>query len=457
MALDLAMGHEDWSSFGVGALVTAFAGGMLVFAFRGGTRGLELRQAFLLTALAWVGTAAAAALPFIFSDRVTTYTDAFFEAISGLTTTGSTVLVGLDDFPPGILLWRGLLNWLGGVGIVAMVILVLPYLRVGGMQLFQTESSDRSDRVLPRPGQTVAAIVGVYVALTAACALAYRLAGMTTFDAVNHAFATLATGGFSTHDLSFGNYRSHAIQWIGIVFMIAGALPFLLFVRAVRGEALAPLRDSQVRAFLYLLASAIAAICAWRLVFHEAPAPQVLTEVAFNVVSVVTTTGFVNADYNTWGAFAVVSFFVLTFVGGCTGSTSGAIKIFRLQIMAITALRQLKMLVAPRAVLPLRYNGRSFEGDVPSSVLVFVFLYVTSVAILAVALSVLGLDPLTSLSGAATAVGNVGPGLGDIIGPAGNFSTLPDAAKWLLSAGMLLGRLELMTVFVLLTPYFWRQ
>lgn len=457
MTVDLIMGSPDWTSFALGALVTAFTGGMLVFAFRGSPRGLELRQAFMLTVVAWTGVAAAAALPFIFSNLVTSYSDAFFEAISGLTTTGSTVIVGLDGMPPGILLWRALLQWLGGFGIIGMAIMILPYLRVGGMQLFQTESSDRSERVLPRPGQTVAAIITVYVALTVVCALAYVLAGMTPVDAICHAFATLSTGGYSTHDASFAYFDSLTIQWIGAVFMVSGAIPFLLYVRAIRGEPLAPLRDSQVRWFLFMLLAVIVAITAWRMAYHEAPFGVALTEVAFNVTSVVTTTGFASADYNAWGAFAVVVFLTLTYVGGCTGSTSGAIKIFRFQIMVITAARMLKGLIAPRAVLPLRYNGKSFEEDVPASVLVFVFLFVITVGVLAIALSVLGLDPMTAISGAATAVANVGPGLGDVIGPAGNFATLPETAKWLLSAGMLLGRLELMTVFVLLTPYFWRQ
>jgi len=457
MAVDLVMGSPDWSSFALGALVTAFTGGMLVFAFRGETGGLELRQAFLLTALSWIGVAAAAALPFIFSNLVTSYTDAFFEAISGLTTTGSTVIVGLDGMPPGILMWRALLQWLGGFGIIGTAIMILPYLRVGGMQLFQTESSDRSDRVLPRPGQTVAAIITVYVGLTLLCAACYLVAGMSLFDAVCHAFSTLATGGFSTHDASFAHFDSLTIQWIGVVFMASGAVPFLLYVRAVRGEPLALLRDSQVRAFLLVLAVVILAITAWRMAYHEAPFPRALTEVAFNVTSVVTTTGFASADYNAWGAFAVVVFLSLTYVGGCTGSTSGAIKIFRFQIMIVTAVRMLKSMIAPRAVLPLRYNGKRFEEDVPASVLVFVFLFVLTVGVLAIALSMLGLDAMTAISGAATAVANVGPGLGDVIGPAGNFATRPDTAKWLLSVGMLLGRLELMTVFVLLTPYFWRQ
>lgn len=457
MALDIVMGSSDWSSFALAALVTAFAGGMLVFAFRGSIRGLELRQAFLLTAVAWVGVSAAAALPFIFSHLVTSYTDAFFEAVSGLTTTGSTVITHLDAMPPGILLWRCLLQWLGGFGIIGMAIMILPYLRVGGMQLFQTESSDRSDRVLPRPGQTLAAIITVYVGLTVLCAMAYFIAGMSVFDAVTHAFTTLSTGGYSTHDASFSYFDSLSLQWIAVVFMAAGATPFLLYVRAIKGAPLVLLRDSQTRWFLLVLAGTTLAITTWRLAYHEAPPFQALTEVAFNITSIVTTTGYASTDYGAWGSFAVVSFLALTMVGGCTGSTSGSIKIFRIQIMVITAVRLLKGLVAPRAVLPLRYNGKSFDEEVPASVLVFVFLFVASVGVLALALSMLGLDPMTAISGAATAVANVGPGLGNVIGPSGNFASLPEAAKWLLAAGMLLGRLELMTVFVLLTPYFWRQ
>jgi len=357
--------------------------------------------------------------------------------------------------PRSILLWRGLLQWLGGIGIVVMAMAVLPLLRTGGMQLFHAESSDRHDKPLPRITQLVRVLLLAYLALSGACALAYRLAGMSDFDAIVHAMATISTGGYSSHDLSFAYFASPTIEWLGTVFMLSGALPFVLYVRATRGDLML-LRDQQVRAFAFAVLASMVILTIWLGVHQEVALLDALRLAAFNATSIVTTTGFASADYNRWGGFAVGVFFYLTFIGGCTGSTAGAIKIFRFRVMAIVLGDYLLRRFSPHAVGRRSYDGRPLDDDVIEGVLAFAVVYALAVAVIAVGLGAMDLDLITSLSGAATALGNVGPGLGPIIGPAGNFASLPDGAKWLLAFGMLLGRLELFTVLVLLTPKFWR-
>jgi len=453
---DVAVENPDWQIFALSSSFTGFVGVSLTLASRGEqSLQLDLRQVFLLTSVGWLFLAAFSALPFIHLTVQLGYADAFFESISGLTTTGSTVLVGLDNMPPGILLWRSLLQWLGGVGIIVMAILVLPFLRVGGMQLFRAESSERSAKVVGRPVQLVTYIVLIYVALSVACALAYRVSGMTAFDAINHAMTTVSTGGYSTHDVSFSAFENPATHWIATLFMLSGALPFVAYIRTVQRRREPIWRDRQVRALIGFLVVFSLLAGVWYALTSGVGYWEALRLTAFNVTSIVTTTGYASADYQTWGALAVGMFFFLTFVGGCTGSTSGAIKIFRYQVLLIVARSYLLNLLHPNSVIVARYRGRALPDDIAPSVLAFIFVFLASVAALTLGLTAFQLDLLTSLSGAAAALGNVGPGLGPIIGPAGNFSSLPDGAKWLLSIGMLLGRLELFTVLVLFQREFW--
>ncbi|HEX6979574.1 MAG TPA: TrkH family potassium uptake protein [Alphaproteobacteria bacterium] len=455
--LDVAQGNIDWQVFAAASMLTLFVGVSLALMNRAGGMHLNLRQAFLMTTLSWVVIAGFAALPFAFASLGLDYTDAYFEAMSGLTTTGATVIVGLDNAPPGILLWRALLNWIGGVGIIAVAIVILPMLRIGGMQLFRLESSDKSDKVLPRAGQIASGIGIIYVVLTGACALFYWLGGMSGFEATTHAMATLATGGFSTSDASFGKFDSPFIEFVGIVFMLLGGMTFTLFLRMQSGDWRALSTDSQVKLYLSIFAGFTLAIALWHWLVNDAAFLQALRHAAFNVASILTTTGFVSTDYSTWGPFPVVLFFLLTFVGGCSGSTAGGIKIFRFQVLFEIGRVHIRHAVAPSGVFVPKYNRRQITEAVMQSVLAFVVLYLLSWAMFSAALALCGLDPVTSISGAASAISNVGPGLGDIIGPAGNFSTLPETAKWLLSLAMLLGRLELVTVLVLLTRDFWRS
>ena len=453
---DAYVGSPDASPFVAGALATLTVGGLLVLANRGGALELNVRQAFVLTNLAWVALSLFGALPFLFGVGGITYASAVFEAVSGLTATGATVLVGLDAMPPGILLWRALLQALGGVGIVMMALAILPFLRVGGMQLFRTETSERRDKIVPRPGQFAVLIFSIYGVLMSVCATAYWIAGMTPFDALLHSFTTVSTAGFSTRDSSFVEFPA-ACLLVAIVFMTIGAFPFVVFIRAVRGEPKAIWRSSQVRALLGFLLAVTFSLAIWLAAARDMALLEALLHAAFSVVSIVTTTGYISVDYQLWGSFAALAFFFLSFVGGCTGSTTGGLKIFRFQLLWGLLRRVLHRLTLPHGVFRLRYEDRPVSEDVLESAVAFVFAYMATVLVLTLALAAIGLDYVTSISAAATAVGNVGPGLGDLVGPAGTFAPLPDSAKWLLSLGMLLGRLELFTVFALLSRRFWRD
>lgn len=454
-AVDAALGNPDWIAFVESAAVTVFIGGAMVLATgHAGAFELNLRQAFLLTVACWLAVTAFSALPFL--GLGLDYTDAFFEAISGITTTGSTVITGLDHLPPGILLWRSLLQWVGGLGIIVMAIVILPFLRVGGMQLFHTESSERSEKVVPSAFHLSAWIAAIYVTLTGLCALLYGIGEMSAFDAINHAMTTLSTGGYSTHDASFAYFQEASTQWTGTAFMLAGAFPFVAYIRFAKGERRAFWRDAQIRSLLRFLVIAAVAMAVWLWATREIDFADALRLTAFNITSVVTTTGFASDDYGAWGPLAVGAFLIFTFVGGCTGSTSGAIKIYRHQIIWLVLRAQLMRLVTPRRVVILRYGSRSVPPDVPVSVLGFVAVFFATVGLFTIALAGMGLDLQTALSASATALTNVGPGLGPVVGPATNFAGLPDAAKWLLSAAMLLGRLEIFSVLVLLDPEFWR-
>ncbi len=453
---DAAAGNDDWQVFALSAALTMFLAGALILTNRTERYRLSVRQAFVFTTLSWLIVAAFAALPFAFARLGLSYTDAFFEAMSGITTTGSTVIVGLDAAPPGILLWRSILQWLGGIGIIVVAIAILPMLQVGGMQLFRIESSDASEKVLPRTAQIAANIAFVYLGLSLLCALAYWAAGMTPFEAVTHAMTTIATGGFSTSDASLGHFRSAAVDWIAVVFMIVGALPFVLYVRAVRGRPGSLWRDGQVRWFVSIVAIGVAALALWQWSQGGEAPGKAIRYAAFNVVSIITGTGYSTADYDAWGGFALVAFFLFMFIGGCAGSTSCGIKIFRFQVLYASARVQSRRLIQPHGVFIPYYNRQPIPEQVASSVMGFFFLFVLCFVLLALGLGGLGLDFLTSVSGAAAAIANVGPGLGEVIGPASTFVGLPDAAKWMLSAGMLLGRLELFTVLMLFVPAFWR-
>lgn len=457
MLVDLYFGNDDWIVFFICIIVTAFFGGALAFtnAPSGGFT-MNIRQGFMLTVVSWVVLCIFAAIPFWLSGLEMSFVDAIFEATSGITTTGSTVMVGLDYAPPGILMWRAILQWLGGIGIIVMALSVLPFLKVGGMQLFRTESSE-NEKVSPRAAQVASSIALIYLALTILCAICYDLAGMSIFDSVAHAMTTIATGGFSTYDASFGGYASPSKEVVAIVFMLLGGLPFVLYLKALQGNTRALFKDSQVRWFLSIVAISIVTFVIYLQTYTEISLSESVRRSAFNVVSIITGTGYSSGNYGIWGGFAVALFFFLMVVGGCAGSTTCGIKVFRFQVLHAVTSTQLKKLIHPNGVFRPRYNGKPIPEGVPTSVMSFFFLYALSFSMLTIALSFTGLDFLTAMSGAATSISNVGPGLGEIIGPSGTFAPLPDSSKWVLCVGMILGRLELFTLLVLFVPQFWRK
>jgi trk system potassium uptake protein TrkH len=419
---------------------------------------LSTRQLFAVTTVSWCTMSLAGAMPLYLLLPGMSFTDAVFESVSGVTTTGATVLVGLEKLPHTVLLWRGLLQWLGGIGIIVLGIAILPFLQVGGMRLFKTESSDWSHKTMPKSRDLIRAIGIVYVALSIAAVASYWLAGMAPFDAVVHAMTTVSTGGYSNYDVSMGHYHQQPlILWLSSLLMLMSSLPYLLYTRMVRGDITALFTDTQVLGFVGFVLFMILSMTLVRSVADHESWFGSLTHVAFNIISIVTTTGYASENYTSWDSFAVTMFFYLTFMGGCSGSTAGGMKFFRFQIALIMLKNQLRWMRHPRGVFTNRYNGQKVTDEIVRSVIAFSFYYGLTVAIIASGLSLLGIDFLTSVSGAASAVGNVGPGLGNIIGPDKTFTTLPHAAKWLLSIGMLLGRLEIMTVVILFTPVFWRR
>ncbi len=457
LALSIAYDSDNQLAFFSSATITSLTG--IVFLLVGKRYRLDFmqpRQVFLITSCAWTGVSLFSALPFLLIANSLGVADAVFEAVSGVTTTGSSVMAGLDSLPKDILLWRSMLNWIGGVGIIGMAIAVLPFLRVGGMRLFKTESSDWSDKAMPRAQSLMAMIIYCYLLLSIICCLAFWLAGMDLFNAINHAMTTVSTGGFSTSDSSFAQFDSLLIHWIAILFMLAGAFPFVLFVRLLVNRKLVVFKDTQVRGLLCIVAITTLALTAHLIFTGQMEPLRALTMACFNLVSVITTTGFASGDYQLWGPIALILFFFVTFVGGCSGSTTGGIKVFRLQIFAGLVKEQIITAVHPRAVISRRYNNRLISSEIIASSISYMFLMAACLVIIAVILALTGLDLVTSFTGAATAVMNVGPGLGPVIGPAGNFSSLSDTAKWALSVGMLLGRLEFLTIIVLFSPAFWR-
>lgn len=456
--MELIYPTKDWEVFALSAFFTAFFGGAMVIMNRTEKHTLSVRHAYLLTSSLWIVFAVCGALPFYFttSEYHLSFTDAVFETVSGLTTTGSTVITGLETAPGGLLLWRSLLQGIGGVGIVVFAMVIFPYLGIGGMQLFQSESSEKSDKILPKAQQVAGVVVVVYLILIIANIIAYYLAGMTFFDAFNHALPTISTGGFSTHDNSFGHYNDDPlIFWISSIFMMLGGSPLLFFAYVLLRQRPDPILTLQTSMFWGAMALICVFVAVWVMWYTHMGFWHTLTVVTFNLVSIVTTTGFISGDYMKWGSFFVMVVYYLTVIGGCTGSTAGGLKIYRMQIMSKMMLREAKKIVAPLYTTNVQLGGRVINSSIQHGVSIFFFVFITVFAISVILLSLCGLGFLEALSATATAMGNVGPGLGDIIGPVGTFKPLPDPAIWILTFDMLIGRLEFFTILVLLYRPFW--
>jgi len=454
--VDAFYGDNQWQSFTFASLISLFFGIILILANKSDNFTITLKQAFLLTTLSWVFIAFFGSLPFMFSDLKLSFTNAFFESMSGITTTGSTILSGLDNLPHGILIWRSLLQWMGGIGIVVIAIAFLPILKVGGMQLFHTESSYSSEKVLPRAGQ-IAIITGIiYLCLTIVCASLLWMFEMPIFDSIAHSMTTLATGGFSTSDMSIGKYNNINIELTISIFMILGSLPFVLYLQTLHGNFSVLFKDSQVRFFILLLITSVLIVTFWKYQ-NTASFFNNFRSSLFNTISIFTGTGYTTQNFNNWGSFIIVLFLFLMLVGGCAGSTTCGIKIFRLQILYQSAKIQIFKLLNPHGVSVAKYNKMPISDSITSSVMGYFFMFIISYIVVTLILSFLGNDFLTSISGAATSLANVGPGLGNVIGPSKTFSELSDITKWVLIIGMLIGRLELLSVIIILTPSFWRN
>jgi trk system potassium uptake protein len=449
--------EENSHSFLSSAFLTVFVGILFILANLEDEFRLNLQQTFLFSTLAWVSIAIFGSLPFLLSTLNLTISEAFFESMSGITTTGSTVISNLDGCPKSILLWRAIMQWLGGIGIIVMAITVLPLLKVGGMQLFKMEGSDNTEKILPRTAEVATIIISTYLILTLLCGFFYWMFGMEIFDSIAHSMTTIATGGFSTHNSSIGFFKSSNIEIIATIFIILGSIPFISYLKFVKGNQKIFFQDVQIKGLIYLLLFSITVMFLYLLfVDNQNSLLDRLRISSFNVVSILSGTGYVTDDFGLWGKFSLIFFLFLMFIGGCAGSTTCGIKIFRLQMLFLFLRNQIKKLIYPNSIFVVKYNNQKISDNFINSVIVFIFSYLFLFMILAMLLSITGLDFLSAISGAATSISNVGPGLGDMIGPNGNFKQVSDTSKWLLSFGMLLGRLELFAVLVLFFPSFWK-
>tara|TARA_Y100000590_G_scaffold210698_1_gene238702 strand:- start:131 stop:1579 length:1449 start_codon:yes stop_codon:yes gene_type:complete len=445
------------SGFISSSLVTILFGVLFVLSNLDHNKKLNLPQAFLLTALSWLSIAIFGSLPFIFSEVELSITDAFFESMSGITTTGSTIITNLNETPKAILLWRGMLQWLGGIGIIVMAITLMPIMNIGGMQLFVISTSNTPEKILPKSKEISIRLILVYLSLTLICAFFYKIFGMNFFDSIVHSMTTIATGGFSNYNESIGYFNSSLIELTSIIFIILGSIPFISYIKYLNGDKKIFLKDAQIKTFLKIVIFSIFILFFYLSLKNQSIFDINLRAITFNVISILTGTGYVTQNFSEWGNFPLIYFLILMFIGGCAGSTACGIKIFRVQILYQFISNQLKKIIYPRGIFKIKYENNIVDEKFLASIMSFIFLYVVIFFIITALLSTNGLDFVTSLSAAATSISNVGPGLGDIIGPNGNFSKLSDVSKWILSLAMILGRLELFAVLVLFIPSFWRK
>ncbi len=447
--------NEIDSSFLGASIVTIIFGSLFFLSNLDHDKKLNLQQAFLLTALSWLSIAIFGSLPFVFSSIEFSFTNAFFESMSGITTTGSTIISNLESMPKSILLWRAILQWLGGIGIIVMAITLMPIMNVGGMQLFKISNNDSSEKILPKSKEIALRLIYIYSGLTTLCAISYKVLGMSVFDSLTHSMTTIATGGFSNYNESIGFFNSYSIEISAMFFIILGSLPFIAYIKFLSGNKKIFFSDIQIKTFFKIIFVSIVVLSIY-LIIDNSNQVNVLS-VIFNVISILTGTGYVNAQFDSWGGFPLILFLGLMFIGGCAGSTTCGIKIFRIQILYSFISNQLKKIIYPKGIFVLKYNKNPVDNKFIASIISFIYMYLVIFFIISALLSLTGLDFITSISGAATSISNVGPGLGSIIGPNGNFSSLPDISKWILSLGMILGRLELFAILVLFLPSFWKN
>ena len=445
------------SSFIGASIITIIFGTLFFLSNLDHQKKLNLQQAFLLTALSWLSIAIFGSLPFIFSNLQLSLTDAFFESMSGITTTGSTIIVDLNNSPKSILFWRAILQWLGGIGIIVMAITLMPLMNVGGMQLFKISSNDKAEKILPKSKEISLRLILVYSFLTFVCAVFYNFFGMNFFDSLTHAMTTIATGGFSNYNESIGYFNSSTIEITSMIFIILGSIPFIAYIKFLNGDRKILISDTQIRSFLKIIFISIIMLFFYLTLQNKGFSEINLRSISFNVISILTGTGYVTEEFDNWGNFPLIFFIILMFIGGCAGSTACGIKIFRIQILYLFLINQLKKIIYPRGIFIIKYDNNNVDDKFMASIISFIYLYILIFFLIAALLSLSGLDFVTAVSGAATSISNVGPGLGEIIGPNGNFSQLPVISKWILSIGMILGRLELFAILVLFLPSFWQK
>ena len=445
------------SSFFVAGIMTIIFGILFLLSNLDHDKKLNLQQAFLLTTLSWLSIAIFGSLPFIFSSLQLTITDAFFESMSGITTTGSTIITNLNESPKAILFWRAILQWLGGVGIIIMAITLMPFMKVGGMQLFKISSNDSSEKILPKSKEIVIRLICIYFGLTILCSFFYKIFGMNFFDSFTHSMTTISTGGFSNYNESIGFFNNSSIEISSMIFIILGSIPFIAYIKFLSGDKKIFTSDSQIKTFFKIIVISIIILFIYLSIQNKNFSDITLRSISFNVISILTGTGYVTQEFDNWGSFPLIFFLILMFIGGCAGSTTCGIKIFRIQILYLFFINQLKKIIYPRGIFIIKYDNNSVDDKFMSSVISFIYFYIIIFFFITASLSLSGLDFVTSVSAAATSISNVGPGLGSIIGPNGNFSQLPDISKWILSFGMILGRLELFAILVLFLPSFWQK
>ena len=457
MVFDYINNNGDWKQFFFISCLTFFIGLVLYIGFKNEKMKINLRQAFLLTILSWLVIALFGSLPFMYSSSSLNFTNAFFESVSGITTTGSTVISNFDSLSEGILIWRSLLQWFGGIGIIVLAVAILPTLQIGGMQLLHMEHDDPYEKTLPKINKFIFEIIFLYFGLTILCLFSYYFNGMNAFDSLIHSMTTISTGGFSNKSLSFGYFDSQTLESISILFMILGSLPFVIFIKFIHGQKNSLFKDDQIRLFIFLLVSIVLISCFWVKHYLNIEWSSALRLTTFNITSILTGTGYTSTNYNNWGGFGLIIILMIMFIGGCAGSTTGGVKIFRFQILFRGVRLQIKKLTQPHAVFLMKFNKKTVTENTYTSIISFFFIYILLFILSSVILSFLGLDFLTALSASASAISNVGPGVGEIIGPNGNYSGINEIGKWVLAFTMLIGRLEIFTILVLFSKNFWKK
>ena len=444
------------STFIISSLITVTFGVLFFLSNMDHNHNINTQQAFLLTSLSWVGVAIFGSIPFFFSDMQLSFTDSFFESMSGITTTGATIITNLEESPKAILIWRAMLQWLGGIGIIVMAITLMPIMNIGGMQLLKI-SGGASEKILPKTKQISLRLILIYFSLTLMCALFYKFCGMGYFDSVAHSMTTLSTGGFSNYNESIGFFNNSKIEIVSIVFIILGSIPFISYIKIISGEKNLFLKDVQIILFFKLILFSVIILVIYLGVKGNNFFEIQIRSVVFNVISILTGTGYVTKEFDQWGNFPLIFFLLLMFIGGCAGSTTCGIKIFRVHMLYFFVKNQLLKLIYPRAIINLKYNNNNVDDKLLSSVISFIYLYIIIFFFITALLTLTGLNFITAISGAASSLSNVGPGLGNEIGPNSNYAGLPDISKWILTIGMILGRLEIFAILVIFLPSFWRK